>query len=127
MQVNNITPDTSFHGLARTLLDEMRSKKGSDIYYLFTREEAKKLNFIIKNIWSGRALVSVSYFYKGDETIAFCVKKSDIFTAKSYPLALVGGSEARTESLEALFSEDVELTEEDKDFIRRYFKLEKAA
>ena len=120
MQCQELKPDTSFYGVTRALLSDLRRRKSwsSDIYYLFSREEAKKINFIFSYLWVGDKHMNVSYFYKGEETVAFHIKGVDHIWNK--PLRPI---EPHKESIESLFSEKVEMTEEDRAFLIDEFNL----
>ena len=118
MQCHEIKSDTSFYGVARALLSDLRRRKSSDTYYLFSREEAKKIYFIFNLLWAGTKHMNVSYFYKGEETVAFNIKGVDHI--KNNPLRPV---ECQKDSLESLFSEKVEISEEDRAFFIKEFNL----
>lgn len=120
MSYQEVKMDHSFQGLTKQLLDV--AIKGSETYFLFTREEAKKLNFMFKYIWAGYGNISVSYFYKGEETIAFKAEKPNYCLSRTrYPLNILN------ESIKDLFEEEGELTDADRDFFLEYFGMKKQA
>lgn len=119
-----VKTDHSFHGLTRMLFADVR-RGGSETYYLFTREEAKKLNFIFKNVWTGRAWVSVSYYYAHENTIAFKVNSPNFCSVKRNEAIRI--LDSHKQSIGKLFDEDVEFTEEDKQLIKALFYMPKAA
>jgi hypothetical protein len=118
MRFREIKPDTSFYGVASALLSDLRSRNSSDTYYLFSREEAKKIYFILNCVWVGAKHMNVSYFYKGEETVAFAIKGVD--HTRNNPLRPI---ECHKESLGSLFSEKVEITEGDRAFFIDEFNL----
>ena len=123
MAFHQIEQDTSFYGLTRLLINSMKKNHEGE-YLLFNREEAKKLHYILDNVWYGLAHVSVSFYYKGDDVVAFKTCKTNAYDKLFAPMHFLNEHKER---LDSLFAETTEITEEDKDFIRNLFYMKKAA